>query len=102
MSSGLLHRYEEIAQASREMLEAAQRGDWELVAKIEGRCCALIANLKAATRAESLSPAEKKRRIALLRAILEDDAQIRVRSEPWLRDLEALIGPRAQSAPRML
>jgi flagellar protein FliT len=100
MSSGLLHRYEEIALASREMLEAAQRGDWELVATIEGRCCALIAKLKAAARAEALNPAEKQRRIALLRAILEDDAQIRVRSEPWLRDLEALIGPAGRTAPR--
>jgi hypothetical protein len=31
--------------------------------------------------------------VALLRAILADDAEIRARAEPWLQQLEHLIRP---------
>jgi hypothetical protein len=33
--------------------------------------------------------------VALLRAILADDAEIRARAEPWLQQLEHLIRPPA-------
>lgn len=89
----LIQRYEAIAQASRRMLAAVRREDWDAVARQEGRCRELIAELKAAARTETLSAAEQRRRIQLLREILADDAEVRSRSEPWLRQLERLIGP---------
>jgi flagellar protein FliT len=88
----LIQRYEAIAQASRRMLTAARREDWDEVSRLEGRCRELIAELKAAARTETLSNAEQRRRILLLREILADDAEMRARSEPWLRQLEKLIG----------
>ena len=39
-------------------------------------------------------------RVELLRDILQDDAQIRLRAEPWLLELERLIGmPRRAKPP---
>jgi len=96
-SFGLIRRYEEIAGASRSMLEAAHRGDWAAVEQLEGRCREMIAALKLAARSETLSNDEKSRRVSLLRAILKDDAQIRMRAEPWLRDLENFLGAAAQT-----
>jgi len=99
-SCGLIHRYEDIANASRSMLDAAHRGDWAAVEQIESQCRDLIAALKVAAAADTLSDGEKARRMTLLRAILKDDAQIRVRAEPWLRDLENFlaVSRRAENA----
>jgi flagellar protein FliT len=88
----LIERYREVAQLSREMLDAARRDDWDEVARLEQRCKGLIEHLKRAAMVEPLNAAEQRRRIALLREILQDDAQIRIRAEPWLLELERLIG----------
>lgn len=95
-SGGLIQQYEEIANASRSMLEAAHMGNWERVEEIEARCREMIATLKLASAKDALGATEQRRRIALLRSILEDDAQIRARAEPWLRDLEEFL----RSTPR--
>ncbi len=94
----LIDRYELIAQASHEMLAAARHGDWESVARLEDACAALIAELQCAAVSDRLAPPEQRRRIALLRAILADDAEIRARAEPWLKKLEHLIRPPAPRA----
>jgi len=96
---GLIQHYESIAQASRTMLEAAQQGDWARVEQIESRCREMIAALKQAARTDGLSESEKTRRVALLRGILKDDAQIRVRAEPWLRDLEDYLSTARNAGP---
>lgn len=89
----LIDRYELIAQASHEMLAAARHGDWESVARLEDACAALIADLQRASVSDRLERPEQRRRVALLRAILADDAEIRARAEPWLQQLEHLIRP---------
>ena len=93
----LIHRYEAIALASRCMLTAARRGDWDEVERLEGRCRALIDQLKAAAEFEALGADEQRLRVRLLRDILADDAEMRMRAEPWLVQLERLI---ARGAPR--
>lgn len=92
-SPRLIDRYEWIAHASHAMLAAAKRDDWDEVGRLEARCRALIADLHAAARVERLDVPEQRRRVALLRRILADDAQIRVRSEPWLQQIEQLLSP---------
>jgi len=96
-SCGLINHYEDIASASRSMLAAAHRGDWAEVEQIEGRCRELISALKIAAATDTLSEGEKLRRMILLRTILKDDAQIRLRAEPWLRDLESFLAVSRQT-----
>jgi len=90
---GLIHYYEAIADASRMMLAAARVEDWDEVARLEVGCRELIAQLEQAASAQRLGAAEQRRRIELLRAILANDAEMRVRAEPWLRQLERMITP---------
>jgi flagellar protein FliT len=101
-SRRLIERYHEVAQASRDMLAAARREDWSEVSRLEARCGDLIAVLKRAAMDEPLDTVEQQRRIELLREMLQDDAQIRLRTEPWLLELERLIGlpRRARRAAR--
>jgi flagellar protein FliT len=95
----LIERYQQVARLSRAMLEAAHREDWEGVARLEAQCRVQIGELKRAAMIEPLSAAEQQRRIELLRDILRDDAQMRRRAEPWLRELERLIGLPARGEP---
>jgi flagellar protein FliT len=93
--SQLLDHYEAIARASQRMLVAAKESDWDEVTRQEERCRTLIAALKAASLEAPLRPADNRRRMELLRRILADDAEIRGRADPWLKQLEQLI-----SSPR--
>jgi flagellar protein FliT len=91
-SRPLIERYEEVAQLSRDMLVAAHLEDWDQVERLEARCQLLIGHLKQVSVVVQLSADEQRRRVQLLRDILQHDAQIRVRAEPWLLELERLIG----------
>ena len=99
-SSNLLQHYEAIAQSSCAMLAAARAGDWIEVERLEERCGALIAILKAADeRSGSLSQADDERRMSLLRQILSDDAFIRGHAEPWLEPMFPFLStPRSKAS----
>jgi flagellar protein FliT len=97
----LLERYQAIAQASQAMLEAARRADWDEVGRLEECCRTLIAALKLSALAGPLTPDDEQRRMQLLQRILADDAEIRDRSEPWLRQLDLLLAtPRSRRLDR--
>jgi flagellar protein FliT len=96
---GLIQHYEAIAAASRAMRAAARADDWDEVTRLDALCRDLIGLLKAEARHSRLSVHEQRRRIEILRGILADDAEIRVRTEPWLRQLERLLPP-AAGTPR--
>jgi len=88
----LIERYRDIAHLSRDMLAAAHREDWTEVARLASDCRNLIELLKRAALVEPLDEGEQQHRLELLREILRDDAQIRTRAEPWLAELEQLLG----------
>lgn len=90
--SPLIKHYEAIAAASRRMLEAARNDDWDKVEREEERCRMLIGTLRRVLPERSAPPVDRRQRLALLRTILSDDAEIRELSEPWLKQLEALLG----------
>ncbi len=98
-SQRLLQRYEALAGISRAMLVAARANDWAQIDVLQAQCAQLIEELKAAQKQECLALNEQWQRIALLRSILADDAEIRDRSEPWLAQLEKLVpgGPTSGS-----
>lgn len=88
----LLSCYEAIERASEEMLEAARQGDWDRVVKLEGACAVLIAQLKQVAAGRRLAPEEVRLKTRIMQRILINDAQIRNLAEPWLDDLDRLLG----------
>jgi len=92
----MIEHYEAIAGASRRMLKAARAGQWDQVAVEEDNCRALITRLKRA-HATGSRPVRREQRLALLRSVLADDAEIRELSEPWLQQLEALLARRPEA-----
>lgn len=91
----MIQHYEAIAAASRRMLEAARAGNWEAVGQEEDHCRRLISTLKRSQPELPATGPARRERLALLRAMLADDAEVRDLSEPWLRQLEALLAGRS-------
>ncbi len=94
MSATLLNYYEAIEKASAEMLEAARTGNWDAVVKLEGACAILIAQLKNAAQSSQLQHSEAKEKSRIMQRILLNDAEIRHLAEPWLEDLDHMLGGR--------
>ena len=92
MSATLLNYYEAIEKASAEMLDAARSGNWDAVVKLEGACAVLIAQLKNAAQSSQLKKDEAKEKSRIMQRILLNDAEIRHLAEPWLEDLDQMMG----------
>ena len=94
MNSVLMNYYEAIEKASQDMLEAARTGNWDHVVKLEGACAVLIAQLKNAAHSSQLLQNEAREKSRIMQRILLNDAEIRHLAEPWLEDLDLMMGGR--------
>jgi len=94
MNSLLMNYYEAIEKASQDMLEAAREGNWDQVVKLEGACALLIAQLKNTAADKPLPADEAELKSRLMQRILLNDAEIRHLAEPWLEDLDHMMGGR--------
>ena len=97
MNSNLLSYYEAIERASADMLDAARTGNWDHVIKLEGACVLLISQLKNAARGSALSGEESQLKSRLMKRVLVNDAEIRHLAEPWIEDLDQMIGGRPKT-----
>ncbi len=90
-SPDALWYYESIAAASGRMLHAARGGDWDELVEQEKACARLIEALRASGTERQLSDDSLKRKGAILRKVLAEDAEIRRLTQPWLSRLEQLL-----------
>ena len=88
----ILTTYEHIAGLTRQMLAAARGGEWEALVALERDCSALFARLFSSDEDKPRSAEFQHRKARLIRAVLDDDAEIRLLVEPWLKQLSQLIG----------
>ena len=82
--------YENIHAASKDMLRAATSGDWELLFDAEQRCARNIDMVRALSPVQ-LSFEDQMRKRAIILSVLEDDANIRKLTQPWLEELQQLL-----------
>jgi flagellar protein FliT len=89
----ILQTYEAVSAKSGQMVDAAQQGDWDRLAALNSDCKILVDALR---RADEGSPrpdrSYTKRKLALMRKVLADDAEIRRHTEPWMTRLQAYLG----------
>jgi len=96
MNNALLDCYEAIADASGGMLAAARRSDWNGLVAAERDCAASIDLLKSVQEcAPPLDPAGRRRKVAILRKVLANDAEIRTLTQPWLARLQDMLSATA-------
>ncbi len=91
----LLQYYRALEAASHQMLEEANSGRWDEVARIEQACKELIEQLRRAAKRHSLSKDEQKERMRIMHSIVLVDAQVRNLAQPWLKNLDRMFAPRA-------
>lgn len=94
--------YEELLALSARMLESARDGDWDGLVALEAECRSRVSRLRALGDAPPpLSPREDARKTDIVRRVLADDAEIRRLTEPWMNELEQMIG-NARNQRRLL
>jgi flagellar protein FliT len=94
----LLNFYEAIEQASQDMVQAAQAGDWDTVMRLEGACAVLISQLKNAATEQTLHPEEAQLKGRIMQRILHNDAAIRSLADPWIDEISHLAERGADDA----
>ena len=99
----VLSCYEQIADASGQMLNAARSADWDGLVEAEMNCANLICKVGMLSKRAAISPNGNVRRMKIIRRVLADDAEIRVLVEPRLATLEGFLhgrgnGRRVQNA----
>lgn len=84
--------YENMSQLSAQMVDAARIQDWTLLASLEESVSRLRKTLAAEEDNSSLSSDEVERKRSLIQQILEDDAEVRRHTEPWMEHVRQFLG----------
>lgn len=92
----IIELYEEICALSERMVGAAQDNDWDDLVALEQRVAALRDTLMVAGD-DAMTPGEVQRKRALIQRILDDDAEVRRHTEPWMEQVRKFLGVGAQA-----
>ncbi len=85
-----LETYEQISVLSASMVAAARAGDWERLLELEHQVALLADTL--AGDGDRLAAVDASRKAILIQQILDDDAEIRRHTEPWMERVRAYLG----------
>ena len=88
--------YEQMSALSAQMVCAAQANDWERLVVLEKSVSALRQVLMAEEDNSAISPQDAEVKRALIQRILDDDAEIRRHTEPWMEHVRQLLGGTAR------
>ncbi len=87
--------YEELSFLSARMVEAARANDWESLVELERDISGLRGTLAALGDNNALAT-DLTRKLSLIQRILEDDAEVRRHTEPWMERLRQFLGDQAR------
>jgi flagellar protein FliT len=88
--------YEEMSALSARMVEAAQANDWENLIGLEKSVVALRRLLEVDDDNSRLSAREVELKRTLIQRILDDDAEVRRHTEPWMEQVRQFLGGSAR------
>ncbi|HEX8988905.1 MAG TPA: flagellar protein FliT [Rhodocyclaceae bacterium] len=87
-----IEKYEEIGELSAKMVEAARTQDWDRLVSLEQAVSVLRDALMSGTDdIADMTDAEKNVRASLIQRILDDDAEIRRHTEPWMEHVRKFL-----------
>lgn len=90
-SQEIISVYENVADLTGQMLDAARTGDWEQLSLLESRCSSQVETLRKSEKPAALPVPLRDRKVAIIKKILADDHEIRTITEPWMRQLSAMM-----------
>ncbi len=83
--------YEQMSALSARMVEAARTSDWERLIDLERAVASLRETLIREPENGAMPPEEAERRRELIRRILQDDAEVRRHTEPWMERVRRFL-----------
>lgn len=86
----LIEDYQQLSGITSQMREAATVGEWEQLILLEKECSRKVEAIKPHDCVPS-NPEERAQKLALLKNILADDADIRSRTESWMEQLQRIM-----------
>ena len=87
----VIENYEFLSSIMGQMRVAATQGKWDHLVELETQCSQRVETMKAQDAAAPLDENTRQRKVALIRKILADDAEIRSHTEPWMTQLQGII-----------
>lgn len=96
----VIENYELLSALTAQMRAAAARGDWEQLAELEQQCSQHAEIMQAQGADTPINESTRLRKVALIRKILADDAEIRNHIDPWMAQLQRSM-PGAGQARRL-
>ena len=87
----VIENYEQLSAIMSEMRAAASQENWDRLVMLENQCSQHVAGMKSQDEAASLDEATRLKKVALIRKILADDAEIRNKVDPWLAQIQRLL-----------
>ena len=87
----VIENYEYLSSLTAKMREAATQNKWDDLVELEKQCSQRVAFMKAQDASTPLDEKTRLRKVALIRKILADDAEIRNQTDPWMSQLQRII-----------
>jgi flagellar protein FliT len=88
--SMLIEDYQRLSGITGQMRNAAIGGEWDRLISLEKECKRKVEEIKPHDGIPS-DPEERAQKMALLKKILADDADIRSRTENWLEQFQRIM-----------
>ena len=87
----VIENYESLSSIMGEMRVAATQGEWDHLVELEKQCSRRVKTMKAQDAAIAIDENTRLRKVALIRKILADDAEIRNSTELWMGQLQHIM-----------
>lgn len=86
----LIEDYQRLSGITGQMRDAAVGGEWDRLVSLEKECKLKVEEIKPHDCVPT-NPDERAQKLALLKKILADDADIRNRTESWMEQLQRIM-----------
>jgi flagellar protein FliT len=83
----ILDAYESLCAITARMRQAAQASDWDALIALEGQCASIFSRLTCIEDSAARSEGYQRRKAELICRVLDDDAQIRERTNMRLAEM---------------
>ena len=87
----VIENYEILSSVMGQMRVAATQGEWDHLVALEKQCSQQVESMKVRDAAIPIDENTRLRKVALIKKILADDAEIRNHTEPWMARLQHLM-----------
>lgn len=87
----VIENYEFLSSITGQMRAAATQGAWDRLVELEKQCSQRVDAMKAQDTAAPVDESTRLRKVALIRKILADDAEIRNHTEQWMAQLQRIV-----------